>query len=139
MRPTSLREVVDRAVAGAPWRSVLDEFLDEFYLNAGDRQKMIADEPAVLGDPRSDAYIGAVGEHLARRWGLTVPAWTDDPRRILSEPYFDGDVELLKPYLLIESPLAFRRRMIFTELEPLRRARFPREEMIKSPYDGDPG
>lgn len=135
MRPTSLKQVVDRVMAGASLRLALDEFLDEFYLNIRDRQTMIAEAPNYLGDARSDAYIGAVGEHLARRWGLTIPAWTDDPRRILSEPYFDGDVELLKRYLLMESPLAFRRRMIFTELEPLRRGRFPRDQMIKSPYE----
>jgi hypothetical protein len=29
--------------------------------------------------------------------------------------------------LLVQSPLAFRRRLIFTEAEPLRRARMPRD------------
>jgi hypothetical protein len=28
--------------------------------------------------------------------------------------------------LLVQSPLAFRRRLIFTEADPLRRARMPR-------------
>jgi hypothetical protein len=31
----------------------------------------------------------------------------------------------LKPLLIAQSPLAFRRRMIFVEHEPLRRARMP--------------
>jgi hypothetical protein len=36
-------------------------------------------------------------------------------------------LEGLKAMLLVESPLAFRRRLIFTEAEPLRRARMPRD------------
>jgi hypothetical protein len=39
---------------------------------------MIADEPAPLADDREPAVLGAVGEHLARRWGLAVPTWTDE-------------------------------------------------------------
>jgi hypothetical protein len=37
-------------------------------------------------------------------------------------------MELAKPVFLRDSPTAFRRRLIFTEAEPLRRARFPRDE-----------
>jgi len=65
---------------------------------------------------------------LARRWKLpAVPAWTNHPSRFLHEPYFTTPIENLKAMLLAQSPLAFRRRMIFTEAEPLRRARMPRE------------
>jgi hypothetical protein len=35
----------------------------------------------------------------------------------------------MKPFYLAESPSAYRRRFIFTELEPLRRARMPRDSM----------
>jgi len=35
--------------------------------------------------------------------------------------------ERMKAFLLAESPLAFRRRFIFTEAEPLRRATMPRD------------
>ena len=71
--------------------------------------------------------LGAVGEHLARRWNLAVPAWTNDPRRFLHEPHFTTPIENLKAMLLAQSPQAFRRRLIFTEAEPLRRVRMPRE------------
>jgi hypothetical protein len=67
-----------------------------------------------------------VAEHLTRRWDLAVPAWTNNPRRFLHEPYFTTPIENLKAMLLAQSPLAFRRRLIFTEAEPLRRARMPR-------------
>jgi len=42
-------------------------------------------------------------------------------------PYFTTPIEALWPMLRQESPPAFRRRLIFTEAEPLRRARFPKE------------
>ena len=106
----------------------VSEFLDEFYLSGpAERQRMIGEEPGLTGVVFQDAYVGAVGEHLARRWGLGIPAWADDPRRFLESPHFPDYMELAKPVFLRDSPIAFRRRLIFTEAEPLRRARFPRE------------
>jgi hypothetical protein len=46
--------------------------------------------------------------------------------RFLDRPLFMGH-ERMKGLLLAESPLAFRRRFIFTEAEPLRRASMPRD------------
>ena len=61
------------------------------------------------------------------RWNLgDPPAWTEHPARFLARPWFLGP-ERMKGFLLAESPSAFRRRFIFTEAEPLRRARMPRD------------
>lgn len=125
-RPDTLAEVARRVSAGAAFGPTLSEFLDEFYLHPARRQAMIAADPMTLPDNRQHATLAAVGEHLARRWGLAVPNWTDDPSRFLHEPYFTTPIENLKAMLLVQSPLAFRRRLIFTEAEPLRRARMPR-------------
>ena len=137
MRPRSLKEAVERIRAGDDERIMLAEFLDEFYAamqrqhkqagsdGADYGQAMIDGEPPVLGKQPLDAYIGAVGEHLARRWGLKVPEWVEDERRFLDKPFFPDNLELMKPILLRDSPLAFRRRLIFTEAEPLRRATLP--------------
>jgi len=128
MRPTSLRQAVDRTIEGYGFIDAISEFLDEFYLGGpAERQRMIGEEPRLTGVAFQDAYVGAVGEHLARRWGLEIPAWADDPRRFLDKPRFPDHMELAKPVFLRDSPIAFRRRLIFTEAEPLRRARFPRE------------
>jgi hypothetical protein len=71
--------------------------------------------------------MGAIGEHLSHRWLLgPPPQWTDDPARFLPRPLFMGP-EHMKGFLLGESPMAYRRRFIFTEIEPLRRARMPRD------------
>lgn len=134
MRPQTLREAIEQHKAGRDFGVALNEFLDEFYMtDSAKRQTMIEDEPPFIGDERLDAYVGAVGEHLVRRWKLDhIPEWSLAPERELEWPWFDsafGDSigDKLRMILLIESPIAFRRRQIFTEAEPLRRARMPRD------------
>ena len=126
-RPRTLAEVARRRKAGDDLSLLLREFLDEFYagVHTGDAAACLADEPAPLPDPQEHALLGAVGEHLARRWALAIPAWTANPSRFLRRPYFTTPLEGLKALLIAESPIAFRRRLIFTEAEPLRRARMP--------------
>jgi len=125
-RPHTLAEVARRRNAGEDFSLLLREFLDEFYagVRKGDAAALI-DEPPPVPEDREHASLGAIGEHLARRWHLPIPAWTEDPSRFLRRPYFTTSIEGLKALLLVESPLAFRRRLIFTEAEPLRRARMP--------------
>ena len=111
----------------------LAEFLDTFYLalqreGHAAAQACLDEEPPPHSDPRFHAYLGAVGEHLALRWGLKVPRWTSHSSRFLRRPYFTAEkLEGLKATSIAESPTAFRRRLIFTEAEPLRRARLPRD------------
>jgi hypothetical protein len=126
-RPDTLVEVARRRKAGGDFSLLLREFLDEFYesLRSGVAGTSIAEDPVALSDPQEQALLGAIGEHLARRWNLAIPPWTEDPSRFLHRPYFTTTIEGLKALLLAESPIAFRRRLIFTEAEPLRRARMP--------------
>ncbi len=138
-RPATLVEVAEAAKAGEDsYRVALAGFLDRFYMNPAWRQGMIDAKPPVTEIAITDAYIGAVGEHLARRWGLAVPSWTADPRRTLRSPVFAGGIEALKAMLLAQSPLAFRKRMIFVEHEPLRRARMPLAPMPSERPQGLP-
>jgi hypothetical protein len=129
-RPGTLAEVVRRVRDERDaLRFCLAGFLDEFYTDrvpAGRRARVNKD-PGLLGDERRDALIGAIGEHLCHRWGLgDPPAWTNDPARFLARPWFMGP-ERMKAFLLAESPSAFRRRFIFAEAEPLRRAGMPKD------------
>jgi len=129
-RPATLAEVAQRLKADSgAWDVALAGFLDEFYTNPDRRQGMIDDAPELLGDGVVDATLGGIGEHLARRWGLRIPEWTNEDARFLRRPHFPTPLEGLKPLLIAQSPLAFRRRMIFTEAEPLARARMPRPEL----------
>ncbi len=132
-RPHTLAEVVRREQQGENREMALAEFLDTFYLalqrqGHAAAQACLDEPPASHPDAVFHAYLGAVGEHLALRWGLTVPRWTLDPSRFLRRPFFTAKgMEGLKAMCIAESPTAFRRRLIFTEAEPLRRARLPRD------------
>ena len=132
MRPSTLADVRERAASDGDWDHHLREFLDAFYARDGreDLQAaMIAADPgllaAALGDARADAFLGGVGEHLARRWGLPVPRWVRSDARYLAEAWFVPDRTGMRAYLVAASPVAFRTRLIFTGPDPLQRARFP--------------
>ena len=128
MRPHSLAEVVERAREDGDWDHHLRDFLDAFYAADGDvarQAAFIADEPGLLGLPRADAFLGGAGEHLARRWGLRMPAWVRAESRYLTTALFVPDDKALRGYLLCVSPVSFRTRLIFTGPDPLQRARFP--------------
>src|SRR5262249_62103506 len=83
-RPQDLREVAAATIAGTKsFGNAIDEFIDTFYLDHPDKarqQRRLDEPPAIVGDPFIDAWIGAVGEHLARRGNLRVPAWTRRPQ-----------------------------------------------------------
>ncbi|MFO1350395.1 MAG: hypothetical protein U1F68_06825 [Gammaproteobacteria bacterium] len=121
-RPDSLREVAERTLAGQAFDPTLREFLDEFYAYPERRADMIAAEPPLV-DTLPDAYLAAVAEHLAERWRLPCPEWANGEQRFLHRPFFAGGLESLKATLLVESPTAFRRRMIFVGANVLTRPR----------------
>ena len=128
MRPLSLTAVVARARVEGDWEHHLRDFLDAFYAADGDTARQaafIAEEPGRLGRPEADAFLGGVGEHLARRWGLPIPGWVRAGDRYLTKALFVPDERALRGYLICVSPVAFRTRLIFTGPDPLQRARFP--------------
>lgn len=130
MRPKTLAEAVDFICAGAPQDATLAEFLDTFDLAVTiDAQYLtIEDEPALTQNDRLDALVGAVAEYLAKQRRLgRVPSWVCDPARWLAEPWFTAacPTDGMREYLTYASPAAFYSRNIFTEEQPLRRARGP--------------
>ena len=124
-RPQSLRQAAVQGRELGDRDAFLREFLDEFYVQAdGERRAaMLAEEPPLTDDNRANAYYAAVAEHLALKYHLPVPAWTQHASRFLKQPYFPSGLESLKATLLVESPTAFRRRMIFVGGDPLYRPR----------------
>lgn len=118
-RPKSLCEVsVIAAQYDGSFDGLVREFMDEFYMHEGEMRDSIRDEPIGL-DPVKDAYLAALAEHLATQYGLEYPAWANGANRFLHEPFFAGGMESLKAILLVESPSAFRRRMIFIDKDAL--------------------
>lgn len=124
-RPHSLKEIVLFGEGEGDMDSFLREFLDEFYVqpDSARRQTMLNDEPPLVASEHANAYFAAVAEHLALRNHLTVPEWAADSARFLKRPFFPCGLESLKATLLMESPSAFRRRLIFVGADPLYRPR----------------
>jgi hypothetical protein len=122
LRPQSISEIAKRAVHGLqPFDPSVAEFLDQWQTMSGpERRHAITTEPAEITSVK-DAYLAALAEHLAREAGYDVPAWTEKPARFLEEPFFAGGLESLKAILLVESPPAFRRRLIFISADALSR------------------
>jgi hypothetical protein len=98
------------------------EFLDSFYSHRETRAQAIADPPPRI-DALRDAYLAAVAEHLAQCSGIQVPDWTETQGNDLHRPFFAGGLESLKGVLLVESPTAFRRRLLFVSQNALSRPR----------------
>lgn len=124
-RPRRLCDVASHAASGGPIDPALRNFLDSFYLEVDEteRQKMIEDRPSLLPNEKANAYLAAAAEYLAQKNGLKIPAWTSEKSRFLKSPFFPCDLESLKASMIVESPAAFRRRLIFVGSDPLYRPR----------------
>jgi transcriptional regulator with XRE-family HTH domain len=124
-RPRSLTEVANLGRDRGRVDMFLREFLDEFYTESDAIKKnlMLVPEPPLNENRRENAYLAAVAEHLAMRNNLSIPAWVNGPDRFLRTPFFPAGLDSLKAICLLESPSAFRRRMIFVDADPLSRPR----------------
>lgn len=109
----------------SPW--LLGDLLDDFRLRCAtpeDKLALVRDPPEWLApDTHADcnAYLAAVVESLCREATLPPPAWTESPMTYLRRPWFAGGLESLKAILLVESPVAFRRRNLFVSANALTR------------------
>ena len=108
-------------------RIVLTEPSGNFWtlwqsMSQRERSGALKNEPRKVG-PLDDAYLAALTEHLALSERMDIPGWTEDKSRFLDQPFFAGGLESLKAILLVESPLAFRRRLIFISADGLARPR----------------
>lgn len=123
-RPQNLSQVAQYAAGDLKaFDPAVREFLDSWQtMDRAKREAAIAEEPCAL-DAVQDAYLAALAEHLALDEDLAAPVWTEDPRRFLDRPFFAGGLESLKAVLLVESPPAFRRRLIFISANGLSRPR----------------
>jgi hypothetical protein len=126
MRPKSLAEVAELALAGESFHLCLRNFLDEFYLHPS--KDALATEPRLLKAalPESgeihDAYLAATAETLAFKAGLDTPSWSYQDSRKLRHPWFALTLASLRAVLLVESPPAFRSRNLFVSENALSRA-----------------
>jgi hypothetical protein len=127
-RPATIAEVAQLALSRSKaFDLATREFLDAWHdMSAATRKAALAEEPLPVGRVH-DAYLAALAEHLALSQRMDIPSWTAGTRRFLTEPFFAGGLESLKATLIVESPLAFRRRLIFISANALSR---PRGEFV---------
>lgn len=123
LRPKTLQEVAAQSASLAEFGRHLRDWLHELRRASSRPQAAaaVADEPPCLAGkfPEgnvADAWLGAYAEHLAGKLGVAAPTWAFAPERIATEPLFDegGDTPALRALALARSPLAFKRRNIFT-------------------------
>lgn len=128
-KPDSIAEIGRRAAAGTQAFDVaVREFLDCWQTMDEDAKlNAILAEPCRI-ERVQDAYLAALAEHLADMDRLPVPDWSGKSERFLETPFFAGGLQSLKAILIVESPSAFRRRLIFISANALSR---PRREFIQ--------
>lgn len=119
----SLAGVARRALAGESFDLAVRELLDELALlqTARQRARAIAEQPPLTGEPRHDAYLGALGEHFALRFAIDRPRWVTEPERFLDRFWFKSEVRGFRATAIAQSPAAFRRRGIFIAAAALER------------------
>jgi len=119
----TLAGVARRALEGEGFNPSVREFLDEFALSGEGRWRewAIAERPEPTGDPRQDAYLGALAEHLAAVHGLARPAWSIEPDRFLDRFWFVSDTRGFRAVSIAQAPAAFRRRGVFLPERSLHR------------------
>lgn len=119
-RPQSLKEVAERAIAGASSDFALRNFLDEFYREP--RLQMLLEEPPFTGSRILDCYLAATADELGSSFFGEEPRWAAHPDRHLAEPHFGFSTPLGRAYALIATPSAFRERNLFIGEDALKRA-----------------
>lgn len=119
----TLGGVANRTREGEEFQSAVREFLDEFVLRVDERSRFeaIAARPETTGDPRHDAFLGALAEHLAASHGLERPSWSVEPDRFLPSFWFVSEVPGFRAIAIAQAPAAFRRRGVFVPERSLHR------------------
>ena len=92
------------------WEAPFFDFVDDFRYCRN--LSLLLPEPFELGSPRLDAILASTVEYLCGELKLTTPDWSWEVLG-LAEPWFVAEIEDLKAFAIVESPVFFRRRNIF--------------------------
>lgn len=122
-RPASLREVAEQSDSVTDFGFNVREWLHEIRRFSSRRQleASIAEEPKRLKDRfpegrTADAWLAAYAEHLAATIHRVPPAWAYQDERVADVPWFSDELSTprLRALAFVGSPLAFKRRNLFT-------------------------
>lgn len=119
---SSLAEAAERIRGGEDVLAAVRDFLDQVnHIDPRGLEALIAPRPANTGDPRADALLAAIAEHLAATLALVCPAWVHEPDRFLERFWFVSDVAGFRAVALAQTPMALKRRGIFWPARSLQR------------------
>ncbi len=103
----------------APLRAIID--LRDALRRAGPEgfKVLTAIRPALVGDARWDSFVAAVVEDEAERKALPIPAWVDDPRRLVEPEWYVAPYPQLFEAEKQGSPAAYLRHGVIASEESL--------------------
>jgi hypothetical protein len=117
----SVRSCLAEGDEATAWRWLV-QFADDFRGSGeGAKASLVSTEAPSTGDRRYDAAIGALVEHLCAENGVPAPAWTDAPFRSAEPWWFPAGLRDLRPSMLRDSPISFKRHGVFVSAKAFRR------------------
>lgn len=116
----TLAHVARRVREGEDVFFAVREFLDEFSIrDQHQRQSAIDEQPVPTDNPRADAFVAGLAEHLVWHHHMKLPSWPNEPERFLDRFWFVAGAKGFRAILIAHSPAAFRRRGIFIHPDAL--------------------
>lgn len=117
----TLADTAERVIAGTSLRAAVADFVDDlrWARDEADIVARIQQRPPNV-DEHTDAYLGALAEHIAATRNLPVPPWASEQERFLDRIWWP-DRAGLWARAVVETPAAFRRRGIFRGAGALQR------------------
>ena len=111
MSPRTLDAIkADMIRHGDRWYIPLMDFVDDFRRSPDHAD--LFDAPLTLDHPRYDALLASTIDSLAAEQQIESPDWCWDVPAC-PQPWFVSGIEDLKAMALVQSPVYYRRRMIF--------------------------
>lgn len=108
----TLEVTAQRIINGTDLPIAVKEHIDEW--NRSFDARLYASEPPLTVQPWLDAWLAGAAEYEVFMIDQACPEWADSPCRFLTEPFFASDGKNSRAIDLVETPFAWRRRLVFT-------------------------
>lgn len=96
------------------------EFAQTFRAAVAERRhRMIAAEPPSTGDPRWDAFVGALAEWVTVGTDMSTPGWTQSDGRFLRRGWWVTPMASMRAWEYAGSPASFQRHGVYLHRDSL--------------------
>jgi len=116
MRTHSLKMTVERITSkDTQYNIALKEFIDGYFLekDMNERQKLVWEEPELIGIPVLDVLIGGLVEQITDVSSIVAPGWINKESRRFEEPTYTTKNKELQKIYFDEAPIFYRSRNLF--------------------------